>query len=311
MKKARPNKDLPASCTIEKMNSAGRRNFLFGSLGIGAVGGLAACMRATEKLPVTDPMPVVFVGHGTPRSAVWTNEWTRAWETLGQQLPRPSAILSISAHWLTRGGLLVTASEQPRMNYDFYGFPDEMYKVVYPASGNVELAQEIQTNLGAQLPVRADVEWGFDHGTWVVLKYLYPKADIPVIQLSIDYSKPASFHYELGKHLSFLRTRGVLILGSGNFVHNLNMRPGMNNDKPYDWAIEFDSVIWKSIREGNHQAVIDFQRMGSVAAQAHPTYDHFLPLLYCLGLKSEKDDLRTFSDNFQWPAVSMRSIVIA
>ena len=192
-------------------------------------------------MPSTDRMPVVFVGHGTPRSAVWTNEWTASWEKLGAALPRPSAILSISAHWLTRGGALVTASRKPRMNYDFYGFPEEMYKVTYPAPGNVELAQEIQTSLAAELPVKSDAEWGFDHGTWVVLKYMFPKADIPVIQLSIDYSKPSSFHYELGKHLTSLRTRGVLILGSGNMVHNLNMRPGMNNDQPYDWAMEFDA----------------------------------------------------------------------
>ena len=141
------------------------------------------------------------------------------------------------------------------MNYDFYGFPEEMYKVTYPAPGNVELAQEIQTSLAAELPVKSDTEWGFDHGTWVVLKYMFPKADIPVIQLSIDYSKPSSFHYELGKHLTALRTRGVLILGSGNMVHNLNMRPGTNNDQPYDWALEFDAAIWKHIQDGNHQGV--------------------------------------------------------
>jgi 4,5-DOPA dioxygenase extradiol len=212
---------------------------------------------------------------------------------------------------ISRGGALVTASRQPRMNYDFYGFPDEMYKVVYPAPGNVDLAQELQSNLAGTLPVHADTEWGFDHGTWVVLKYMFPKADIPVIQLSLDYSKPPSFHYELGRQLSFLRTRGVLILGSGNLVHNLSIRPGMNNDKPYDWAVEFDAVVWKHIQDGNHQAVVDFQKMGSVASNAHPTYDHFLPLLYCLGLKETTDEIRTFSDNFQWPAVSMRSIVIS
>jgi 4,5-DOPA dioxygenase extradiol len=262
-------------------------------------------------MPLTERMPVVFVGHGTPRSAVSTNEWTASWEKLGAELPRPSAILSISAHWLSRGGALVTASRQPRMNYDFYGFPEEMYKVVYPAPGNVELAHEIQTSLAEETAVRTDTEWGFDHGTWVVLKYMFPKADIPVIQLSIDYSKPTSFHYELGRHLTALRTRGVLILGSGNMVHNLNMRPGTNNDQPYDWALEFDSAIWKQIQDGNHQGVMDFQKMGSIATQAHPTYDHFLPLLYCLGLKTDKDEIRTFNGNFQWPAVSMRSIVIS
>lgn len=262
-------------------------------------------------MPRTERMPVVFVGHGTPRSAVWTNQWTAEWEALASRLPRPSAILSLSAHWLTQGGMLVTASRQPRMNYDFYGFPDEMYKVVYPAPGNIDLAQELQSSLAAELPVRADTEWGFDHGTWVVLKYMFPKADIPVIQLSIDYSKPPSFHYALGKHLASLRTRGVLILGSGNIVHNLSIRPGMNNDRPYDWALEFDATMWKHIQEGDHQGVMDFQKMGSIAAQSHPTYDHFLPLLYCLGLKTSEDEVRTFNDNFQWPAVSMRSLVIS
>jgi 4,5-DOPA dioxygenase extradiol len=293
------------------MRTRNRRDFLLGILAAGTFGNLFACLKETRQMPPTNRMPVVFVGHGTPRSAVWTNEWTAAWESLGNKLPRPSAILSVSAHWLTRGGALVTASRQPRMNYDFYGFPDEMYKVVYPAPGNVDLAQELQGSLGGVLPVRADREWGFDHGTWVVLKYMFPKADIPVIQLSLDYSKPPSFHYELGKQLSFLRTRGVLILGSGNLVHNLSIRPGMNNDKPYDWATEFDDAIWKHIQEGNHRAVVEFQKMGSVASQAHPTYDHFLPLLYCLGLQESKDEIRTFSDNFQWPAVSMRSFVIS
>ena len=273
--------------------------------------GLTACMKEVEEMPITDRMPVVFVGHGTPRSAVTQNEWTATWQKVGAQLPQPAAILAISAHWLTKGGALVTASRQPRMNYDFYGFPQEMYEVVYPAPGHLELAQEVQTQLGATLPVRADTEWGFDHGTWVVLKYMFPKADIPVIQLSIDYSRPPSFHYELAKQLQFLRTRGVLILGSGNMVHNLNMRPGMNNDRPYDWAVEFDTRIWGHIQSGEHQSVVDFQKMGSVATQAHPSYDHFLPVLYCLGLKSENDELRVFNDNFQWPAVSMRSLIIA
>ena len=296
---------------MSPMQNTNRRQFLAGTLSASALGSLAACMKETQTLPSTERMPVVFVGHGTPRSAVSTNEWTASWESIGAKLPRPSAILSISAHWLTRGGALVTASREPRMNYDFYGFPDDMYKVVYPAPGNVGLAQEIQSTLGGKLPVQPDTEWGFDHGTWVVLKYMFPKADIPVIQLSIDYSKPASFHYELGKHLTSLRNQGVLILGSGNMVHNLSIRPGMNNDQPYDWALEFDATIWKNIQEGNHQPVIDFQKMGSVVAQVHPTHDHFLPLLYCLGLKTDKDEVRGFNENFQWPAVSMRSIFIS
>ena len=293
------------------MDVRNRRSFLASAIGAGTLGSLVACMKKGEALPTTDRMPVVFVGHGTPRSAVWTNEWTASWEKIGTELPVPSAILSVSAHWLTKGGALVTASREPRMNYDFYGFPEEMYKVVYPAHGNVELAQEVQSHLGGTLPVRPDTEWGFDHGTWVVLRYMFPKANIPVIQLSLDYSRPPSFHYELGKQLQFLRTRGVLILGSGNLVHNLSFRPGMNSDRPYDWAVEFDKTISERIEVGDHQAVVDFQKMGSVATQAHPSHDHFLPLLYCLGLKTDKDSIRTFNDNFQWPAVSMRSLLIS
>jgi 4,5-DOPA dioxygenase extradiol len=287
----------------------GRRAFLGGLLGAGAVGSVAMLMRESSQLPKTDRMPVAFIGHGTPRSATAPNDWTASWEAFGKSIPRPAAILSISAHWLTRGGALVTWSEKPRMNYDFYGFPKEMYDVVYPAPGIPELAKQVQALAGRGQSVRADGEWGFDHGTWVVLKYMFPKADIPVIQLSIDYDRPPSFHYELGGHLQELRSRGVLIVGSGNLVHNLGIRPGMNNDRPYDWALEFDAAIWKNIREGDHRAVVDFQKLAG-AAQSHPTYDHFLPLLYCLGLKTSADTVTSFNDNFQWPAVSMRSIAI-
>jgi 4,5-DOPA dioxygenase extradiol len=292
------------------MQKGTRRAFVVGAMGVGAAGAWATFMKEAAHMPATEKMPVLFVGHGTPRSAVTTNQWTDSWGALGARLPRPNAILAVSAHWLTQGGSLVTASRNPRMNYDFYGFPQEMYQVVYPAPGNVDLAQELQSTLAAQLPVRADTEWGFDHGTWVVLKYMYPKADIPVIQLSIDYSRPPAFHYELGKHLQALRNRGVLIIGSGNIVHNLSMRPGMNGDRPYDWAVEFDATMWKNIQDGNHQGVMDFQKLGSVAAQSHPSYDHFLPLLYCLGAKIDTDTVSTFNDNFQWPAVSMRSVLL-
>jgi 4,5-DOPA dioxygenase extradiol len=293
------------------MQKTTRRRFVAGVLGAGAVATVAGLMKEAGKLPKTERMPVAFIGHGTPRSATSPNEWTASWDALGKKLPQPAAILAISAHWLTQGSALVTASANPRMNYDFYGFPKEMYDVVYPAPGNLELAQEVKTLAGSRIPVQGDSQWGFDHGTWVVLKYMFPKADIPVIQLSIDYSRPPSFHYELGKSLQELRHRGVLIFGSGNLVHNLSIRPGMNNDRPYDWAVEFDATIWKSIQEENHEGVVNFQKLGSAAAQSHPTYDHFLPLLYCLGLKTKEDSVTSFNDNFQWPAVSMRSIVVA
>jgi 4,5-DOPA dioxygenase extradiol len=301
-----------------KKRTYSRRKIVGGALGLAAAatgGGLMKVLNSTSgdfsDLPNTARMPAVFVGHGTPMSAIQPNEWTRRWTELGTQFPKPAAILSISAHWITERAALVTASEKPPMNYDMYGFPPEMYRITYPAPGHVGLASEVANKLGGQLPVHPDTQWGFDHATWVVLKYMFPKADIPLIQLSIDYSKPPSFHYELGRHLQFLRTKGVLILGSGNFVHNLRMRPGTNNDQPYDWAREFDSSIWAKIQEGNYAAVSDFQKLGSAASLSHPTYDHFLPVLYTLGATMDNDQITAFNDNFQWPAVSMRSFVVA
>ena len=256
-------------------------------------------------------MPALFVGHGTPMSGIQTNEWTRTWSEIGRNLPAPKTILMISAHWLTRGGALVTASEAPRMNYDMYGFPQALYDITYPAPGNVELAGEIAASLNSEIPVYGDTEWGLDHATWVVLKYMFPKADIPVIQLSIDYSRPPQFHYDVAKLLQGLRSKGVLLIGSGNMVHNLSKRPGTNNDQPYDWAVEFDETMAGHIRNGNHQGVVDFLKLGNVASLAHPTYDHFLPLLYALGSKTGQDEVTPFCDNFQWPAVSMRSYLFA
>ena len=252
-----------------------------------------------------DRMPAVFAGHGTPMGAIEPSRWTGAWGKLGAGLGRPRAILSISAHWLTRGGALVTASEFPAMNYDMYGFPQPLYEVQYPAPGDPALAQEISAAVNA----RGDTAWGFDHGTWLVLKYMFPAADIPVVQLSMDYSEPPAFHYEMGKRLQFLREQDILILCSGTFVHNLNFRNAEN--PPMDWALEFDSTMNAHIADGNHEPVIDFRRLGRIAHLAHPTHDHFLPIFYFLGLKNAQDTVSAFTDGFQWPAVSMRSFVIS
>ena len=254
-------------------------------------------------------MPALFVGHGSPMNAVEENAWTAAWGDIGATIPRPKAILMISAHWITRGGLLVTASANPPMTYDMGGFPAELYQIKYPAPGDPQLAQEIATTLASTIPVHGDTKWGFDHGTWVVLKHMFPKADIPVIQLSMDYSRPPSFHYELAKMLQPLRERGVLILSSGNVVHNLG-RMIRDDDTPFDWALDFDQRMDAYIKDGNHQAVVDFQKLGSLAAIAHPTYDHFLPLLYSLGVQVAGEDVRSFCDGFQYKSVSMRSYQI-
>jgi len=259
--------------------------------------------------PTSERMPALFVGHGSPMNAIATNEWTKAWRDIGSNMPRPKTILSISAHWLTQNGLLVTAGKNPKMTYDMGGFPAELYQQQYPAPGNPALAEEIEAILHTKIPIRGDTSWGFDHGTWVVLKHMFPKADIPVIQLSLDYSKPPAFHYELAGLLRSLRDKGVLILGSGNIVHNLRAMD-RNDDSPFDWALDFDRRINTYIEDGNHQAVIDFQKLGSLAAMAHPTHDHFLPLLYTLGVQSAGEEVRSFCDGFQYRSASMRSLQI-
>jgi len=301
-------------------NLYGRRTLLtaLGALGLGAAGvalhrpaPLGTALDALEALPDAEPMPIVFVGHGTPLSAIDPNVWTAQWGVLGKSLPRPTAILSISAHWLTRGGSLVTAGAMPPTNYDVRGFPQELYEFRYPAPGNPAVAREVADALKDGIPVYADTEWGFDHGTWLVLKYMYPAADIPVLQLSIDFSRPPAFHYELAKRLQRLRSKGILILGSGNVVHNLSERGGTGVwQHPHDWAVEFDQRMTKAIMDGDHAQAINFRSLGSLASQAHPSYDHFLPLLYTLGTAGPGAHVRTFNEGFQWPAISMRGFVL-
>jgi len=291
-----------------------------GALGVGAAATvafrepapLASALDTLQALPDSDVMPAVFVGHGTPLSAIDPNVWTAQWETVGKSLPRPQAILSISAHWLTRGASLVTAADAPPMNYDINGFPREIYEYRYPAPGNPAVAREVAGALNGGIPVFGDTEWGFDHGTWLVLKYMYPKADIPVLQLSIDFTRPPEFHYELAKRLRALRSKGILILGSGNVVHNLRERGGTGvTERPRDWAIEFDHRLATSVMKGDHSQAVNFLSMGDLARQAHPSYDHFLPLLYSLGLATPGKDVHTFCEGFQWPGISMRGFVLA
>lgn len=299
-----------------------RRTILaaLGALGAGAAATvmsrtpapLQQALDTLAELPATDRLPAVFVGHGTPLSAIDPNVWTAEWERIGRTLPRPHAILMVSAHWLTEGVSLVTTADAPPMNYDIRGFPPPLYEYRYPAPGSPAVAREVVEALDGHAPVYGDAEWGFDHGTWLVLKYMYPQADIPVLQLSIDYSRPPEFHYELAKQLAMLRSKGVLIIGSGNVVHNLRERGGTGvTDSPRDWAIEFDQRMTSAVMSGNHRDAIDFLALGDLARLAHPTHDHFLPLLYCLGLSGADADARTFCEGFQWPGISMRGFVLA
>ena len=299
----------------------GRRTILaaLGALGLGAAGvalrhpaPLAEALDTLEALPDSDPMPAVFVGHGTPLSAIDPNVWTAQWGQIGKSLPRPKAILSISAHWLTRGASLVTANAMPPMNYDISGFPRALYEYRYAAPGSPAVAHEVAQALDGGIPVFGDTDWGFDHGTWLVLKYMYPAADIPVLQLSIDFSRPPAFHYALAKRLAALRSKGILVLGSGNVVHNLSERGGTGiTEHPHEWAIEFDQRISTAVLNGNHAPAVDCLSLGALASQAHPSYDHFLPLLYTLGLSGPKAKVQTFCEGFQWPGISMRGFVFA
>ena len=196
------------------------------------------------------------------------------------------------------------------MNYDSSGFPRALYEYRYPAPGSPAVAREVAQTLEGEIPVFGDADWGFDHGTWLVLKYMYPAADIPVLQLSIDFSRAPVFHYELAKRLRALRSKGILVLGSGNVVHNLSERGGTGvTERPHDWAIEFDERISTTVLKGDHATAVNFLSLGALASQAHPSYDHFLPLLYTLGLSGTDAKVRTFNEGFQWPGISMRGFV--
>ena len=261
--------------------------------------------KLNGNLNSSERMPLIFIGHGSPMNAIEDNIYSRKWTELGLELPRPQAILSISAHWLT-SGTYVTAMEKPRTIHDFGGFPAELFSQQYPAPGSPEIADLVQKMQPENL-IGQDLNWGLDHGTWSVLKPMFPLADIPVVQLSIDYSKPPAYHFELAKQLGKLSEKGVLVMGSGNIVHNL--RQLRFDGKSLDWADEFDAQIARWIETGDDQSIVDFQHLGSLAQIAHPSYDHFLPLLYVLGMKSEPDNMEFFNTGFQMGSISMRSVI--
>jgi 4,5-DOPA dioxygenase extradiol len=247
-------------------------------------------------------LPVIFVGHGSPMNAIEDNRFSRTWAETGQALPRPSGILVISAHWETNG-VRVTASDKPETIHDFYGFPGELYEIEYPAPGSPELAEKVQQLLKPERSI-ADNDWGLDHGSWSVLCHMYKNADIPVIQLSLNRNKPPEFHYNLGKHLKSLRDQGILIIGSGNIVHNLRMM--VWQETAYDWAVKFDRQINHLIETGAHDRLIDYKKLPD-SGLAVPTNEHYLPLLYILGATESDDQVHTFNDVLTLGSVSMRS----
>ena len=262
--------------------------------------------RLKDSLKASDRMPVVFLGHGSPMNAIEDNSYARSWAALGQNLPRPQAILVVSAHWMTRGTTLVNVSRRPETIHDFYGFPRELFEMQYPAPGAPEVAQEV-VSLLASHHAEGDESWGLDHGAWSVLVSLYPEADVPVFQLSIDMTKDLPHHVEIGQALRDLRHRGVLILGSGNVVHNLRaMRYGM---RPYDWAQEFDQKFADRLEARDFGAISDRKGLGTLLPLAHPTVDHYLPALTVAGASDDKDQLLFMNSSIDIASVSMRSFI--
>lgn len=273
-------------------------------------------MEPTVDPASTGKMPVLFIGHGSPMNMVLSNRFTRRLAELGPALPRPKAILVISAHWLTHG-TFVTCTEKPRMIYDFFGFPPELYKVKYECRGAPGSAKFAIDSMGKQGTIRCDNAWGLDHASYSILRHMFPVADIPVFEMSLDSSfndwhpKPVQYHYELGKGLAALRHRDVLIIGSGNLVHNLDLIDFSDMDaEPYGWAVEMDATIRSHLLAGQHGQLIDYLSMGAGASLAVPTLDHYLPMIYALALQEDDEGIRFIHEGFQNASISMRSFCI-
>ncbi|MGZ5263134.1 MAG: 4,5-DOPA-extradiol-dioxygenase, partial [Kaistella sp.] len=259
----------------------------------------------------TEKMPVLFLGHGSPMNAIEENQFVQGFRNISLEIPKPNAILCISAHWFTNG-TFVTAMQNPKTIHDFYGFPKELFAVDYPAPGSPELAKKTAELLLPEI-VEEDHSWGLDHGAWSVIKHLYPNAEIPVIQLSIDYTKPPQYHFDLAKKLQKLREKGILIIGSGNIVHNLRMIDWKNINTVgagWDWAVEARENTNNWLLDGNFQNLIDYQNQGIALQTAVPSPDHYLPLIYSLGLKEKSENLSLFNDELIGGSLSMTSVRI-
>ncbi len=264
---------------------------------------------------VNQRMPVLFIGHGSPMNLVQSNRFTRSLIDLGHTMPRPEAIMVISAHWLTRGSF-VTCSDRPRMIYDFYGFPEELYQVKYECSGAPAFAKLVP-ELAGDSTIRCDYSWGIDHASYSILRHMYPSADVPVFEMSLDYSfndhhpRTIQYHYELGKRLRALRDRGILIIGSGNLVHNLRFIDFSDMDAtPFEWAVQADEKMRSHLTAGEYRDLIDYPYTSEWASRAIPTLDHYLPMIYAISLQEEGEDIRFTYEGFQNGSISMRSFRI-
>lgn len=259
----------------------------------------------------SEKMPVLFLGHGSPMNAIEENQFVQGFRNVAREIPLPRAIVCISAHWFTQG-TYVTAMDLPKTIHDFYGFPKELFDIQYPAPGSPELAKETM-NLLLPTAVEEDHSWGLDHGAWSVIRHMYPEADIPVIQLSIDYTKGPEYHYDLANRLSKLRNQGILIIGSGNIVHNLRLIDWKNINTigaGWDWAIEAREKTNNWILEGNAKPLLEYQKQGTAIQYAVPSPDHYLPLIYSLGLKDKQDEISLFNDQLIGGSLSMTSVKI-
>jgi 4,5-DOPA dioxygenase extradiol len=264
--------------------------------------------KIASSFAPTAKMPVLFLGHGSPMNAIEENEFVQGFRKLGQEIPRPNAILCISAHWETEG-TFVTAMDHPKTIHDFYGFPKTLFDVEYPAPGSPELAAETKKII-TSTEVKDDHAWGLDHGCWSVVKTMYPNADIPIIQMSLDYRQGPSYHYALAKQLQSLRSKGILIVGSGNLVHNLGILDWSKPNSGYDWAIEANEGFKKYIKESNHSQLMSYKSLGKAVDLSVPTPEHYLPLLYTLALKDDNDAVNFFNDKLVYGSIAMTSVKI-
>lgn len=256
-------------------------------------------------------MPVLFIGHGSPMNGIEDNEFSRRWTQMAKEIPTPAAVLVVSAHWLSKG-TRITAMDFPKTIHDFGGFPQALFDVNYNAPGNPVLAKET-ASLIHSTQVEMDHDWGLDHGTWTVVRHMYPDAEIPVLQLSIDYTKGPQYHFDLAKELYALRKKGVLIIGSGNMVHNLGMVAWDRMNEPgygYDWALQMNDKFKDLIRTGDNKSLINYERLGVEARLAIPTPEHYLPLLYSLGLRGSNDNVSFFNDKAVAGSLTMTSVLI-
>lgn len=285
------------------------RNHFLKSLLLLPAGALAMKLydfrKEASDFSASQKMPVLFIGHGNPMNAIFDNGFTQSLSELGKRLDRPNAVLVVSAHWLTKGKTSVATSPNPETIYDFYGFPPEMYQIKYPAPGSPALAKEVVQNVQS-IQVHEDHEMGLDHGAWTILKHIFPKADIPVFQLSIDYNQPPQWHFNLAAELKKLREKGVLFIGSGNIVHNLRAVDFHNESNQFDWALEFDEFVKNKISSKDFQPLINYQEQGRAAQLSVPTNDHYLPMLYSLGLLDKNEEVQYTYEAVQNGSISMR-----